>query len=51
MSTQTNTDTNTHAGGMSRFENIKKMNMSDLNLPPAKITIENLDFYYGDFRH
>lgn len=50
MSTQTNTDTNTHAGGMSRFENIKKMNMSDLNLPPAKITIENLDFYYGDFR-
>lgn len=50
MSTQTNTDTNTHTGGMSRFENIKKMNMSDLNLPPAKITIENLDFYYGDFR-
>lgn len=50
MSTQTNTDINPHAGGMSRFENIKKMNMSDLNLPPAKITIENLDFYYGDFR-
>ena len=48
--TQTSTETNTHAGGMSRFENIKKMNMSDLNLPPAKITIENLDFYYGDFR-
>lgn len=50
MSTQTNTDINPHAGGMSRFENIKKMNMSYLNLPPAKITIENLDFYYGDFR-
>lgn len=48
--TQTSTGTNTHAGGMSRFENIKKMNMSDLNLPPAKITIENLDFYYGNFR-
>lgn len=48
--TQTSTETNAHAGGMSRFENIKKMNMSDLNLPPAKITIENLDFYYGDFR-
>lgn len=48
--TQTSTETNAHAGGMSRFENIKKMNMSDLNLPPAKITIENLDFYYGNFR-
>lgn len=47
--TQTSTDT-THAGGMPRLEDIKKMDMADIELPPAKMTIENLDFFYGDFR-
>lgn len=34
----------------SDLQGIQKMNMADIDLPPAKISVEDLDFFYGNFK-